>query len=350
MSKRSITYRTLFAILASAISIAAALRASHKSVIQFFWPGELRGVLEINSIADTTASLIVGYNYYLLERYAKERDQKIEIILAERNLSYIDSLNRGNVDIVVFPYGTDFDTDSLAVSAPIDSSSVWLLSHRHKGLLHDVDSWIEEWHNCGEYEEVRDSYLKRFDIFKSRRRSTISPYDDLIKTYSDSIGCDWRFMAAIIYSESRFHIEAKSRRGARGLMQMMPHTAKSFGANDPLNPEVNIAAGANLIGSLFRRYYRVGANREEVMKFVLAGYNAGVGRISDCIKYAEYREVDPSYWENIVEIIPEMSAEDIMDTGVISVGPFKGTETIAYVDHVLDIYRQMCYVCPKTEQ
>ncbi|MCP4389305.1 MAG: lytic transglycosylase F, partial [Gammaproteobacteria bacterium] len=60
-------------------------------------------------------------------------------------------------------------------------------------------------------------------------KGQISPYDKLVRKYSDRYGFDWRLVTAQMYQESKFDPKAKSHVGARGLMQLMPRTAKSMG-------------------------------------------------------------------------------------------------------------------------
>ena len=150
-----------------------------------------------------------------------------------------------------------------------------------------------------------------------------------------------------MYSESRFHIEARSPRGAAGLMQMMPKTAARYGVTDPLDPEQNIAAGAQSLSNLIKRYSGVAADRTERYRYALAAYNAGIGRIDDCISLARHLGVDPSRWDNIVqEVLPRMADENIMETGAVQLGPFKGEETGRYVDRIIAVYERLCVICP----
>ena len=344
---RSILSCILTTALLSAPSLLASLLVFDKiDSERILWTGKLKGVLDLESVADTTSALVVGYNYFLLKRYATERGQDIQITLSEPGASYADSLKRGSVDIVVFPFGSAFDSDSLALCAHIDSTSAWFVRGGRHSINKDVNAWIHAWMQSEQYKEVRDSYLRRFDVFRSGKRERLSPYDEIIKAHADSAGVDWRLLAAIMYKESHFHIEARSHRGASGLMQMMPHTAKRFGAGDALDPESNIRAGAKLLGYLFRRYRDVGADSLEVCHYALAAYNAGIGRIQDCLNYAQHRGADTSHWQNIVELIPEMSSEDIMEKGILKIGPFKGVETIDYVESVMQIYNRLCLICP----
>ena len=111
----------------------------------------------------------------------------------------------------------------------------------------------------------------------------ISPYDSLIKVYSDSVGLDWRLVAAVIYHESGFDNDVRSRRGATGLMQMMPSTAEWLGAGDISDPIEGVRIGTIYLKRIHNAYRNHTDDPVERMKFALAAYNAGVGRIQDCI-------------------------------------------------------------------
>ena len=74
-------------------------------------------------------------------------------------------------------------------------------------------------------------------------RYVISPYDHVIRNISEREGNDWRLMSAIAYHESRFKADIVSRRGARGLMQIMPAVARQFDVASEealLDPETNV--------------------------------------------------------------------------------------------------------------
>ena len=71
---------------------------------------------------------------------------------------------------------------------------------------------------------------------------TISVYDELIRSVSEEEGYDWRLMSAIAYHESRFSPDIVSKRGAAGLMQIMPAVARQFNVTGDrlLDPETNV--------------------------------------------------------------------------------------------------------------
>jgi soluble lytic murein transglycosylase len=102
-------------------------------------------------------------------------------------------------------------------------------------------------------------------------------YQEYIVKYAKEYDLDPAFLAAVIYSESRFNIDAVSRVGARGLMQIMPSTGKSiadhlgntnFDVSQLHDPETSIKYGAWYLRDLLNRYN----NDEEA---ALAGYNGG---------------------------------------------------------------------------
>jgi soluble lytic murein transglycosylase-like protein len=76
-------------------------------------------------------------------------------------------------------------------------------------------------------------------------------------------------VAAVIEAESDNNPRAVSRRGARGLMQLMPKTARTLGVHDPFDPRANIDAGVRHLRALMDRF---GSNN---LPLVLAAYNAG---------------------------------------------------------------------------
>ena len=307
----------------------------------------LVGIIDLGEYADTSRALLTGYNYYLLEQYAESHGQEIKISLAEEDGAGLDSLRAGTADFVVVPFEDSLKVDSALMSVPVDSMSYWLMDPASHARIEDFNRWVEAYHNSEDFAKTRDVFLHVYSPFRSRQRECLSPYDSLIRVHADTLGWDWRMLAAVIYQESRFHIEARSRRGACGLMQMMPVTADRFKIKDPLDPDQNIMAGAHYLRFLEKKFRHYGDNRTERYKYTLAAYNAGEGRIIDCIRYAQSRGVDVSYWQNVVNIIPEMSSPDMDKLEFIRFGAFKGKETISYVESVISVYDNFCRICPE---
>jgi soluble lytic murein transglycosylase-like protein len=83
---------------------------------------------------------------------------------------------------------------------------------------------------------------------------------------------DSAIVRAIVLAESRYNIYATSNKGARGLMQLMPVTAKEQGVVNVFNPVQNINAGVKYFKLLLNRF-------DGDLKLSLAAYNAGIGRV-----------------------------------------------------------------------
>lgn len=345
-NKASIVVLTLAGMIIIGSFISSFLVSKQETDIEY--RDHTRCVLEFDKNINTTRSLIVGYNYHLVKEYAAYAQQSVDIRLtSHNNASYVDSLKAGAIDLLVMSINDAMKVDSVLFVGPIDDVSMWLMRLDDEKHKKQVLEWLEQHSNKPDYHKTRDLYIQRFSPFRSKRRTEISPYDSIIKVYADTLRIDWRLLAAVVYKESRFHIEARSSRGASGLMQMMPRTARHHNVTDPLDPEHNIRGGAEHLGELMHIYRNIGANNEESFKYSLAAYNAGIGRIRDVINVARKNEISTGYWENMAElVIPEMRDSSKIDTSIVKFGTFKGLETIAYVDNIMTIYEEFKRICP----
>ena len=292
------------------------------------------------------SELLCGYNYKLAERLAESEGRSASIRIAGKKESILDSLRHGNLDLVMLPYADTLTADSLLVCYPADSCGIWVFAASDAAQAEYAANWLKDLHTFPEYAQLRQPFL---DIYNPATRVSadfISPYDSLIKLYADTLGWDWKMLAAMIYQESKFHIEVRSPKGAAGLMQLLPDTARNFGCSDWLNPEENIKAGVLMLRSVEKKYTRIAANRTELAKYTLAAYNAGPARIRDCVNYARHKGVDVSRWENVAAVIPEMKHDSIAALDTIKLGAFHGRETVSYVRKVTGYYERYKHICP----
>ncbi|MEP6548257.1 MAG: lytic transglycosylase domain-containing protein [Gammaproteobacteria bacterium] len=124
-------------------------------------------------------------------------------------------------------------------------------------------------------------------------------YDSIIEKAADSVSVEPNLLRAVIVVESGFNSRAISKRGAMGLMQLMPATATRYGAANPFDPHENVHAGARYLKFLIDRF-------GQDLRLALAAYNAG---------------------------------ENAVDRNGGQVPPF--AETMAYVPRVLRIYQML---------
>lgn len=116
--------------------------------------------------------------------------------------------------------------------------------------------------------------------------SVVAPaaYTALIERAAAAEGVDARIVKAVIQVESAYQERARSRRGAMGLMQLMPETARQYAVANPYDPRANVEAGVRHLRSLLDRY---------PLRLALAAYNAGaaaVDRFGGIPPYGETRD------------------------------------------------------------
>ena len=111
-------------------------------------------------------------------------------------------------------------------------------------------------------------------------------YDPIIESASARTSIEPELLRAVIVVESGFDAQAVSPKGARGLMQLMPATAKAYGARNASDPKQNIHAGARYLRYLMDRY-------ENNLELVLAAYNAGENAVE------RYQRQIPPYGETL---------------------------------------------------
>ncbi|MDK2818200.1 MAG: lytic transglycosylase domain-containing protein [Spirochaetota bacterium] len=123
-------------------------------------------------------------------------------------------------------------------------------------------------------------------------------WDNIIENAASVYKVDSRLIHAVIQAESAYNINAVSRVGAEGLMQLMPYTAKRMGVTDSFDPEQNIYGGAKVLKEMLTRY------DGDLVKS-LAAYNAGpdaVDKANGIPNYKETQEYVPrvlNYYYNL---------------------------------------------------
>lgn len=286
-----------------------------------------------------------GFHYDLLKEFC--RYEKCNSVIKPYYMNdFWGDLISGKTDILVInssePIPEEYQADLIS-STPLNlNDDVWVVKKSNYDLLLHLNEWFSFFQQKPLYSQLINTYYKRYNFIaltQAAAGNKISPFDKIIKKYSNKIGWDWRLVASLIYQESGFDNRAKSHRGSHGLMQIQNTTAQRFGVSDPYDPEQNIMAGTRLLQKLDRMYSGIAIDSASRIKFVLAAYNAGEGRINDLISYARHKGYSTYNWDTLKRLIPEMK-RDIIPEGILKFGIFKGVETVKHVDEVLNRYEE----------
>lgn len=295
----------------------------------------VRCVLDMSEVQRKNARLITGYSYYLLESFLKSQGYTPEIRLKNCGTTPLDSLRSGCIEILCIPAGREAEYHGLTVSSPVDDNCRWVMNPDDASKMAAAEKWIAGYNNSPR----RDSINRRFMTVR-RTKEFISPYDSLIKVSAKRNHLDWRLLAAVLYHESRFHIEAVSKAGALGLSQLIPSTASKYGAEDALNPEYNIEGGAKYLRYLIGLYSMLGG--QEKLNFALAAYNGGPGSVLEYKGYADSIGLDRDSWADVQEAILTMYADTLVapDDSSCTKPPVQThwLETANYVSSVMSAY------------
>jgi membrane-bound lytic murein transglycosylase F len=171
----------------------------------------------------------------------------------------------------------------------------------------------------------------------------ISPWDELIRAAADSAGLDWRLVTALVYQESRFDPAAVSNAGACGLMQIMPELAGDE-ADLLSDPEINIRIGVGMLKEIYDSYAYLDA--ENLLPFTLATYHAGVGHMADARRLAIDAGKDPNIWRGALDrMLPRLMQRRYFDKA--RHGFFRGSETVTYVQSILNRYSMYRRLVPQ---
>lgn len=114
-------------------------------------------------------------------------------------------------------------------------------------------------------------------------RAAPTEIEDLVSEVSARHGVDPRLVTTVIGVESNFNAQAVSPKGARGLMQLMPDTAKQYGVRNVHDPRENVEGGVAYLMDLTRRY---GGD----LRLALAAYNAGPEAVERASGVPNFRE------------------------------------------------------------
>lgn len=162
----------------------------------------------------------------------------------------------------------------------------------------------------------------------------ISPYDEVIKSVSDSLNVDWLMITAMIAQESEFNPNSKSWAGAVGLMQVIPRFVE-VDYEQLYDPVTNIKQGVSIFKDHLEHYAYLDSTNQ--VKFALAAYNSGMGHIADARRLAIDQNKNPNEWENVADALLKLMQRRYYQQA--RHGFARGIETVQYVDEIMNRYR-----------
>lgn len=259
---------------------------------------------------------------------------EIDYTVADHTLAHVNTSYYPNLDV------------QTVLSMP--QQIAWGLRKNAPQLLGTINQWLTKIKKGPTYMVIYNRYFKspRTSLmrmnsdYSSLGGNKLSQYDILIKEGAEKLGWDWRMLASIVYQESKFKMGDESWAGAQGLMQLMPETAKRFGAKDVNDPQENVKAGVNYLHYLDRYWTKRIANTDERMKFILASYNAGLAHILDARKLAEKYGKDPQLWSDVEFFLLKKSDPKFYKDPVSKAGYCKCEEPVNYVRDILARYEE----------
>jgi len=285
----------------------------------------------------------------------------LAVTIKELNLlseDIMQEINEGNVDLTidyrknvhansVFYKHIDY---SVIISKPLPLH--WISRKRNDSLLIYVNKWLNSFIQTRSYKLLLKKYYNPYSPtrallqYKSHYTTLgkISPYDEMIEKYANKYELDWLLVSALIYQESKFQAYSNGGGGAYGLMQFMPTTANYWGINIGDSPEKQILAGCKYLKFLQNKYMAVGIiDTTDLMKFMLAAYNAGACRVDDARIIAKNHGLNENKWDKNVELALKMlSQRKHLNKAQLKCGKFtQANHTIQYVNDI--IYRYYHY-------
>ncbi len=240
-------------------------------------------------------------------------------------------------------YYSDLD---ITLPLSFEQRSGWAVAPDRKWLGDSIDAWLNQDTHRSEQAQLLKRYFEmsknepgndRFNITGGR----VSPFDHIFKKYAADYNWDWKLLASQAFVESRFDSTAVSWAGARGLMQIMPRTAKGYGqtAQSVMKNDVAVETALKLLNDLDKQLTPDVPDDAERKKFVLAAYNSGLGHVRDAMALAKKHRLNPAKWDdNVAKAILWKSNPKFYKDPVVKFGYSRGRETFDYVNRVYAYY------------
>ena len=283
----------------------------------------------------------LGTQYLMCEKFAQKIGVSLRVDICRSIDEMVKKFKSGDADMIVYPIPTStkgiipcgYSTDQGKLS--------WAVRDGNTELADSIKNWYKPEIAANVKREERELFSTQsihrhvYAPMLNTQAGIISNYDHLFKRYAPIARWDWRLLAAQCYQESCFDPKAYSWAGAKGLMQIMPETAKHLGLaeSEVYEPEQNIYAAVRYINELNSHFTDI-RNPEERKFFILASYNGGFFHIRDAMALAKKNGKNPHKWIHVAEYVLKLSTPEYYNDPVVKYGYMRGSETANYVSAI----------------
>ncbi len=304
-------------------------------------------IRSLNDLSGRIVYVLSGSSYVqhlarLSKRFKAEGKAPIYIVESDAYLATEDILELVNAGIVDVTVADNHIAELWANVLPdivvhkdiaVNTSGqiAWAVRKNNPKLLKNLNSFLKN-HRKGT--TLGNVLFKRYyentrwiaNPLSDTAQEKLEKYNALFQRYAEEYDFDWLLIAALAFQESRLNPNKKSHRGAVGIMQVKPSTAKdkNIGIKNVTKLENNIHAGVKYLAFLRDRYFTTPEiKRAASIHFSLAAYNAGPARVREMRAKAKKMGLDPNVWFRNVE----RAAQQMV-----------GSETTRYVANVYKYY------------
>lgn len=235
---------------------------------------------------------------------------------------------------------------AIDTSTFVPQEVVWKTNPEAYVLRDSINQWLLREQETKKFKVRHKIYYRYASINVSLQQysakgNRISAYDEAIKRHSKLMNWDWRFIASIIYEESHFISDISNPSGAYGLMQLMPSAYKRFVGDsaDISSPEIQLKAGICYVAFLKKKTPPTITDTAVVTRYILLGYNAGLGHAEDAYHLTEKYSDNPNSWENLSKYMSALSDRKFYTDSIVKCGKYNGKRAVAFTDNVIDRYK-----------
>jgi len=232
-----------------------------------------------------------------------------------------------------------------AFSVSNKEALAWVVAPKWKGLVDDIDDWLEHIKSNGEFASIEERYyghIQLYDFvdnrsFTRRVKSRLPKYRKYFEQSAKKHKVPWSLLAAQSYQESHWNPYAKSPTGVRGMMMLTLNTAESLGVTSRIDAAQSIKGGAKYLRKMIRRIPKEVIDEDRIW-YALAAYNVGLGHIKDAMALAAQQDLNANQWVNLKTVLPLLSNKKYYKN--LKYGYARGSEAVRYVQRIRE-YQQV---------